>query len=181
MNKTRPHDDGEQAGLPPPEPCAPATHGGSPAPIVMLAAGHGSAAAHANPPLSDTHEGVHSPDKAVEPSPALFDRDYLDALVQEGINLNAFLDGWGHAIRDDLDHLVESHREGDLQHFRHLLHRLGGALGLVGAHGLIEALKVVRTAPGAHDRAAIDTLAARIRTLMEQLETVRGEYRSARP
>ncbi|WP_027214456.1 Hpt domain-containing protein [Burkholderia sp. WSM2232] len=181
MNETRPHDEGEKAGLLPPAPCTPATHGGSPAQLVMPAAGHDSAAAHANPAPSDTHEGDHRSDKAAEPSSALFDRDYLNALVEEGINLNAFLDGWSQAMRDDLNHLVESQREGDLQHFRHLLHRLGGALGLVGAHGLIEALRVVRTASGAQDCASIDTLAARIRTLIEQLETVRDEYRSARP
>jgi len=82
-------------------------------------------------------------------------------------------------MRDDLNHLVESRREGDAAHFRHLLHRLGGALGLVGAHDLMEALRAVRTESGAQDCASIDTLAARIRTLIEQLETVRDDHRSA--
>lgn len=181
MNETRPHDDAENAGLPQPTPSGPAPHGGSLAQLVMPAMGHDSAAAHTDHTLCGMHEGGHNSHKAVEPSLALFDRGYLNALVEEGINLNAFLDGWGQAMRDDLDHLVESQRAGDAQHFRHLLHRLGGALGLVGAHGLIEALRVVRAAPGAQDCPSIDTLAARIRTLIEQLETVSDEYRSARP
>ncbi|WP_025599083.1 Hpt domain-containing protein [Burkholderia sp. WSM2230] len=184
MNETRLHDDGEETGLPQRAPSGPAAQGVPPVPrvhLVMPAAVHDVRAAHANARPSDTHEGDHRPDEAVDSNLELFDRGYLNALVQEGINLNAFLDGWSQAMRDDLNQLVESRREGDSEHFRHSLHRLSGGLGLVGAHSLIEALRHIRTAPSTHDRASIDTLTARIRTLLEQLEPVRDDHRSARP
>jgi HPt (histidine-containing phosphotransfer) domain-containing protein len=125
-------------------------------------------------------EARHS-GKGVSPSSEPFDRRYLDALVQEGIDLYAFLDGWCTAMRNDLDRLGNLRREGDFDDLPPLLHRLSGALGLVGAHSLMDALRRAPTTRSEHTCKLIDALAARMRTLIEQLEGVHDEHRSARP
>ncbi|MDR6423597.1 Hpt domain-containing protein [Paraburkholderia phenoliruptrix] len=112
-------------------------------------------------------------------SPEPFDRRYLHALVEEGLNLGAFLDGWCQAMCDDLNRLRELQREGDFAPVPRLLHRLSGALGLVGAHSLMEALRQAQAAASGQDGASIDLLAERIQTLIGQLQAVRDEHGAA--
>nr|WKF59949.1 hypothetical protein HUO10_004460 [Paraburkholderia busanensis] len=96
---------------------------------------------------------------------------YLEALAEEGIDLDTFLVNWRHAMEDDIAQLSALCRDGETERLRGLLHRLSGAVGLVGACSLMEALRYFSANPYAHDHGAIDMLTARARTLIMQLET----------
>jgi HPt (histidine-containing phosphotransfer) domain-containing protein len=107
-----------------------------------------------------------------------FESRYLDALAEEGVDLHAFLNNWREAMNDDLERLNALHREGDFDHFHSVLHRLSGAVGLVGARSLMEALRRASTSPLEHSTGSIDALTARARTLVTQLEATSRAYRS---
>ncbi|CAB3701020.1 hypothetical protein [Paraburkholderia rhynchosiae] len=118
-----------------------------------------------------------------EPLPPFepFERRYLDALAEEGIDLDAFLDGWCRAMHDDLGRLCDLRRKGELARLPGLLHRLSGAVGLVGAQSLMEALRHASLLLPEHNAASIDALTARTRTLIAQLEARRDAHRGGRP
>jgi hypothetical protein len=61
-------------------------------------------------------------------------------------------------------------RQRDTDHLRGVLHRLSGAVGLVGARSLMEALRRASTLPLEQDARSIDVLIARARTLVTQLD-----------
>ncbi|MFM0730198.1 sensor histidine kinase [Paraburkholderia sediminicola] len=107
-----------------------------------------------------------------------FEQRYLDALSEEGINIHTFLSGWRHSMDDDLKRLSELNRNRNHDGQRALLHRLSGAVGLVGAHSLMEALRRASTASQEHEDGAIDTLAERARTLVAQLDIEIAPHRS---
>jgi C4-dicarboxylate-specific signal transduction histidine kinase len=100
-----------------------------------------------------------------------FERRYLDALSKEGIDLHAFLGGWRHSLDDDLTRLSGLNHERDTEALSTSLHRLSGAVGLVGARSLVEALQRASTAPQEYEAVAIDALIERTRTLIAQLDT----------
>lgn len=99
-----------------------------------------------------------------------FERRNLDALSEEGIDLRAFLGGWRRSMGDDLERLGDSHRKGDIAGLRTLLHRLSGAVGLVGAHSLMEALRRASVAQSEPEPGVVEALAQRAHTLMNQLD-----------
>ncbi|CAB3657514.1 Sensor histidine kinase RcsC [Paraburkholderia sediminicola] len=109
-----------------------------------------------------------------EASPAFpsepFERRYLEALSDEGIDLRTFLAGWRNSIDDDLARLNDVSQQHHSDGLYSVLHRLSGAVGLVGAHSLMEALQRASAAPMEHDADAIDTLAERTRILAMQLD-----------
>jgi signal transduction histidine kinase len=107
-----------------------------------------------------------------------FERRYLDALSEEGIDLHTFLGGWRHSMDDDLKRLSGLNHERDSEELSSVLHRLSGAVGLVGAHSLMEALRRASTAPLEREPGAIDALKERARTLAAQLDTALDPYRS---
>ncbi|MFL9982229.1 sensor histidine kinase [Paraburkholderia sediminicola] len=107
-----------------------------------------------------------------------FELRYLDALSEEGINLHTFLSAWRHSMDDDLERLSSLNRQGDIAGQRTLLHRLSGAVGLVGARSLMEALRRASVAPLEHDVAFIHELMARARTLVTQLDAAIDTHRS---
>ncbi len=76
---------------------------------------------------------AQSRDVATSTSSEPFERRYLDALSEEGINLHTFLSAWRRSMTDDLERLSGLHRQHDIDELRTLLHRLSGAVGLVGA------------------------------------------------
>ncbi|WOD14787.1 hypothetical protein [Paraburkholderia kirstenboschensis] len=117
------------------------------------------------------------PSESFEP----FELRYLDALAQEGIDLDAFLNGWCRAMRDDLDRLHDLRCELESAQLPALLHRVSGAVGLVGAQHLMHALRHASTSPSERNAGAIDALIARSRTLIAQLEAALYPYRSTRP
>ena len=118
---------------------------------------------------------------AVQPphvSPEPFERRYLDALAQEGIDLNTFLHGWRRSMDDDLEQMLSLNGRHDVGGLRASLHRLSGAVGLVGARSLMEALRRVSVAWPEPEMSAIEALAKRARTLMIQLDKVIDLHRS---
>ena len=111
-----------------------------------------------------------------------FDPRYLEVLAEEGIDLRAFLESWCRAMRDDLDRLDQLRREREsASHVSALLHRISGAVGLVGAQHLMDALQRASRSLSEHNAGSIDALIARTRTLIAQLEAAPYTYRSARP
>jgi hypothetical protein len=125
-------------------------------------------------------EAAQHLDKPLSPCFEPFERCYLDALAEEGIDLNTFLHDWCRAMRDDLDRLADLRRESDFAGPPGLLHRLSGAVGLVGAQSLMEALRQASISLSEHDASSIDALAARTRTLIAQLEAEPAAHRSTR-
>jgi hypothetical protein len=78
-------------------------------------------------------------------------------------------------MNDDLHALASaSHGQRDPVHIRGLLHRLSGAVGLVGARALMEALRRANVSPLDYDIGSIRTLIDRARNLVEQLDTAPG-------
>jgi signal transduction histidine kinase len=107
-----------------------------------------------------------------------FERRYLDALSEEGIDLHTFLGGWRHSMDDDLKRLSGLSHERDSEGLSSVLHRLSGAVGLVGARSLMEALQRASTTPLEHEAGAIDALMERAKTLVAQLDTAVDLHRS---
>lgn len=126
---------------------------------------------------------VEKPEPATETARASasfepFESRYLDALSEEGVDLRAFLSDWRQAMNDDLERLSALLRDGDSADFHSVLHRLSGAVGLVGARSLMEALRHASTSSLEHDTCSIEALTARARTLVTQLEATSRAYRS---
>lgn len=107
-----------------------------------------------------------------------FERSYLNALSEEGIDLHAFLHGWRRSMDDDLARLYTGHDQRDIDGLRALLHRLSGAVGLVGARSLMEALQGANASQLVHDAGSIDVLVRRAKTLMMQLDITIDPHRS---
>ncbi|WP_246279153.1 sensor histidine kinase [Paraburkholderia ultramafica] len=119
-----------------------------------------------------------SPNAPLEP----FEHRYLDALSEEGVDLPTFLDGWRRAMGDDLARLsVLGRRQIDPDHLHAVLHRLSGAVGLVGALGLMEALRRASASPLEQSTGSIDALIERARNLVKQLDTPPLAYRNTQP
>ncbi|MFP3569454.1 sensor histidine kinase [Paraburkholderia sp. SIMBA_030] len=107
-----------------------------------------------------------------------FERRYLDALSEEGIDLHAFLGTWRRSMEDDLERLSGWRHQRGSDKLHTLLHRLSGAVGLVGAHSLMDALRRASVAPLEHETGAIDALIERARTLVTQLDAAIEPHRS---
>ncbi|PRX35817.1 Hpt domain-containing protein [Paraburkholderia sp. BL18I3N2] len=107
-----------------------------------------------------------------------FEIRYLDALFEEGVNLDVFLNNWRQAMNDDLARLDALPRESDFDHFHRVLHRLSGAVALVGAHSLMDALRRASLSPPELGAEVIDALTARARSLVTQLEATSRAFRS---
>jgi HPt (histidine-containing phosphotransfer) domain-containing protein len=105
-----------------------------------------------------------------------FELHYLQALSDEGVDLHAFLDNWRRAMSDDLERLAELRREGGVDRLNGVLHRLSGAVGLVGARNLMAALRRASSAPQEHNANSIDELIERTRSLITQLENAVHAY-----
>lgn len=99
-----------------------------------------------------------------------FDHRFLDSLSEEGVNLSIFLDGWRRAMADDVGRLGVLWRQGEPDHLRGVLHRLSGAVGLVGARSLMEALRRASASPLEQSTISIESLIERARNLAMQLE-----------
>ncbi|MFB9127312.1 Hpt domain-containing protein [Paraburkholderia dipogonis] len=107
-----------------------------------------------------------------------FEVRYLDALCEEGVNLDVFLNNWRQAMNDDLARLDALFREDDFDRFHRVLHRLSGAVALVGAHSLMDALRRASLSPPELGAEVIDALMARARSLVTQLEAASRAFRS---
>ncbi|MGF6721421.1 HPt (histidine-containing phosphotransfer) domain-containing protein [Paraburkholderia sp. GAS41] len=108
-----------------------------------------------------------------------FDRNYLDALSNEGIDLHTFIRAWRQSMLEDLEQMHALRRRHDTSGLRASLHRLSGAVGLVGAGSLMEALRRASVAQPALEGRAIDALCERMKVLMKQLDTAIETDRSS--
>lgn len=124
-------------------------------------------ARRSQPPSAMVAQSQEAP-PGLPPEP--FERGYLDALFEEGVDLRTFLAGWRNSIDDDLVRLTDVSHQHYSDGLYSVLHRLSGAVGLVGAHSLMGALQRASVAPTEHDADTIDTLAERTRTLAMQLD-----------
>ncbi|MFM0736935.1 hypothetical protein PQQ51_06785 [Paraburkholderia xenovorans] len=107
-----------------------------------------------------------------------FERRYLEALSREGVDLHTFLNGWRHSVEIDLQQVSNAVLKRDIEGQRTSLHRLSGAVGMVGARSLMEALNRASTRPPESEAGAIEWLVQRARTLMTQLEIEAARHRS---
>jgi hypothetical protein len=107
-----------------------------------------------------------------------FDQSYLDALSNEGIDLDTFERGWRQSMNDDLERLCSLRARRDVGGLRGSLHRLSGAVGLVGASGLMETLRYASVTEPEPAAAVLDTLVRRIELLMIQLDEAIDPHRS---
>ncbi|ACC73449.1 response regulator [Paraburkholderia phymatum] len=98
-----------------------------------------------------------------------YDFTALDSLAAQGVHVDGLLQDWQQTMEADLDHLAQQRASGDVQGSRRALHRLAGAVGIVGNHGLMHALQRTSTAPEGLDDTLLDGLVERIRTQMNDL------------
>jgi CheY-like chemotaxis protein len=123
---------------------------------------------HAEPPHAEPpHAG---PPCAAPPHEEPLDPQHLDALAGQGVDVREVLNGWQQAMQDDLArlHACRERREREAQ--RALLHRLSGAVGLVGATGLMDALRQASVTQPEPSAVLFDSLVARMRALIAQLQ-----------
>ncbi|WP_186308400.1 Hpt domain-containing protein [Paraburkholderia sp. BCC1885] len=120
-------------------------------------------------PMVSARAGNSSPRPAVTPARS-FDQSYLDALSSEGVDLHVFLRGWQQSIRDDLIQMQRMCDLDDVSGLRASLHRLSGAVGMVGARSLMEALQLASVAQPEPEAGAIDVLPKRIEALMRDVD-----------
>ncbi|WP_175772180.1 ATP-binding protein [Paraburkholderia phenazinium] len=142
---------------------------------------------HARQPMAPARADYVLSQQAVEPQPAdtvadpsseSFDRSYLEALSNEGIDLQTFSRAWLQSIRDDLLQMRRLRDLDDVGGLRASLHRLSGAVGLVGARSLMEMLRRASVAQPKPEAGAIDALTKRIEALMMQLDRAIDPHRS---
>jgi signal transduction histidine kinase/HPt (histidine-containing phosphotransfer) domain-containing protein len=107
-----------------------------------------------------------------------FDPSYLDALSNEGIDLHTFVRGWRQSMVGDLERMRTLRDQNDVNGLRASLHRLSGAVGLVGARGLMEALRRASAAQPGPEARAIEALAERIESLITQLDKAIEPHRN---
>ena len=105
-----------------------------------------------------------------------FDQSYLDALSNEGIDLDTFVRAWRRSLSDDLERMCSLRARRDVNGLRGSLHRLSGAVGLVGASSLMETLRHASVAEP--EAVVLDTLVRRIEALMIQLDEAIDPHRS---
>lgn len=106
----------------------------------------------------------------MDPSVEPFDAHYLHALAEEGIDLPTFLRGWRASMKDDVQRVRTMLKQTDADGVHAALHRLSGAVGLVGAHSLMAALRSAYVAGALAEPSAIEQLALRAEALMNQFD-----------
>lgn len=115
---------------------------------------------------------------SVASSVETFDRSYLDALSNEGIDLRTFVRSWRQSMVGDLKRMRALIDQNDIIGLRASLHRLSGAVGLVGARSLMEALGLASAAHPEPEARAINALAGRIESLITQLDKAIEPHRN---
>jgi CheY-like chemotaxis protein len=107
-----------------------------------------------------------------------YDFTALDSLAAQGVDIDALLRDWQQSMRDDLDHLDHCRTSGDEQGTRRALHKLAGAVGIVGNRGLMNALQRASAAREPVDAALLDGLVERIGAQMNHLGS-HGSHRQS--
>jgi CheY-like chemotaxis protein len=105
-------------------------------------------------------------------APRLESHDFtaLDSLAAQGIDVDALLREWHAAMESDLAQFAACRASHDEAAIRRALHRLAGAVGIVGDRGLMDALEHASGARRLAGDVLLDGLVTRIRTLMQRLD-----------
>ncbi|MBN3752476.1 response regulator [Paraburkholderia sp. Tr-20389] len=107
-----------------------------------------------------------------------YDFTALDSLAAQGVDIDGLLRDWQQSMENDLDHLAERRASGDAPGTRRALHKLAGAVGIVGNQGLMHALQRMSSAPERDDDALLDGLVERIRAQMNDLASRGSRWQS---
>lgn len=109
-----------------------------------------------------------------------YDYTSLDALAEQGVNVGGLLREWHKSMDDDLARLEQCRASGDAQGVRSALHKLAGAIGIVGGRGLMNALQQASAAEPPVDDGLLHGLVDRMKALMIELDRSRSRW-TARP
>ncbi len=142
--------------------------------VLLKPASIDALAACLRPLLAGPLSGAACTASAASESAEPVDRFHLDALSEQGIDTRALLCDWRRSVEEDLVCLQDCRDRRDADGLRASLHRLGGAAGLVGAVGLMDALQRASTARPEPQAPLLDQLVVRARTLMTQLDATTG-------
>jgi len=132
----------------------------------------------ANDQTTSQAMGEETPKRSPVASAEPFDRSYLEALLNEGIDLGAFMRSWRQSVDDDLQHMRALRVKRDIDATRAVLHRLSGAVGLVGAHSLMDALRCASAKLPEFTGHTFDEVEKLIAALMMRLDQVIEPYGS---
>lgn len=111
-----------------------------------------------------------------------YDPTYVEALVREGIDLPKFLQAWLTATYSDLEELRTVGRVSGFSASGAVLHRLSGAVGLVGAGSLADALQrasIAKAGQPAMTSVELSVLMIRTEQLAIYLKALQDALRSA--
>jgi len=106
-----------------------------------------------------------------------FDFTSLDALAEEGVDIDSLLHDWHQSMEKDLAHLGHCRAAQDASGISATLHKLAGAFGIVGSRGLMEALQRASVAHPPVDQALLDGLIDRMRTQIVDLAKPRTRWK----
>ncbi|AUT72753.1 response regulator [Paraburkholderia hospita] len=107
-----------------------------------------------------------------------YDYTALDSLAEQGVDVGGLLRDWQQSMENDLVHLEERRASGDEPGVRRVLHKLAGAVGVVGNRGLVSALQRASDAQEPVDSVLIDGLVERMKAQMTELDGHGAQRRS---
>ncbi|GJH06261.1 hybrid sensor histidine kinase/response regulator [Paraburkholderia terrae] len=116
-------------------------------------------------PAPSPHHGAHG--ARLE----RYDFTTLDSLAAQGVDVGGLLRDWRESMESDLADLESRRAASDEPGIRRVMHKLAGAVGIVGASGLMNALQRASAAQEPVRNALIDGLIARIRAQMRELDS----------
>lgn len=99
-----------------------------------------------------------------------YDFTALDSLAEQGVDVGGLLRDWQQSMENDLVDLEARRASGDEPGVRRVLHKLAGAVGVVGNRGLLSALQRASDEREPVDNVVIDGLVARMRAQMTELD-----------
>ncbi|SIT43229.1 Response regulator receiver protein [Paraburkholderia piptadeniae] len=111
-------------------------------------------------------------DRAAPPARRLeaYDFTALDSLAEQGVDVDSLLRDWRKSMDDDLARLERCRASGEAQGIRSALHKLAGAVGIVGSRSMMNALQRASAAKQPVDGGLLDGLVAQMRALMIELD-----------
>ncbi|MEX3933578.1 response regulator [Paraburkholderia phymatum] len=117
-------------------------------------------------------------DRAATPARRLeaYDFTALDSLAEQGVDVDSLLRDWRKSMDDDLARLEQCRASGEAQGIRSALHKLAGAVGIVGSRGMMNALQRASAAQQPVDGGLLDGLVAQMRALMIELDCSRARW-----
>ncbi|MEM5434205.1 ATP-binding response regulator [Paraburkholderia diazotrophica] len=117
-------------------------------------------------------------DRAAPPGRRLeaYDFTALDSLAEQGVDVDGLLRDWRKSMDDDLARLERCRASGDAQGISSVLHKLAGAVGIVGGRGMMNALQRASAAQQPVDGGLLDGLVDQMKSLMTELDCSRARW-----